>query len=120
MQSRKHYKIGVSAEIEKKKKNKNDTFSWKKVFFSTWLKKCFLLTVFLKSCALLKTLSLMFQQHAAVAIKQMHVEKQKIYETLRVVLNMAKGKRVFFVFVFSGFLMVLWFVFVCLVKLQKC
>ena len=45
-------KIVVSVEIAQ---TKNDTFFLKKVFL-TWVKKWVLLTVFLKSCVLLKTL----------------------------------------------------------------
>ena len=47
-------KIGVSAEIAKKK-NKNDTFFGEKVFLDM-VEKWVLLTVFLKSCVFLKTL----------------------------------------------------------------
>ena len=49
-------KIGVSAEIAKKK-TKMTPFLGKRCFL-TWLKKWVLLTVFLKSCVFLKTLFL--------------------------------------------------------------
>ena len=50
VQSRKHYKIGVSAEIAKK--NKNDTFFLKKVFFDMAEKVGFTNCVFEKLCFL--------------------------------------------------------------------
>ena len=82
-------KIGVSTEIAKK--NKNDTFFWKRVFL-TWLKKWVLLTVFLKSCVFLKTLFLLcFQQNTVFQKQELYVEKnRKFIKNCGLFLNMAK------------------------------
>ena len=96
-------------------KTKNDTFFSKKVFFLTRVKKWVLLTVFLKNCVFSEnTFFIVFSENTAVA-KKRYVEKQKIYEKLWVVFEHGKG-----VFLFVHALMLLWFVFVCLVKLQEC
>ena len=71
--------------------------------FLTWVKKWVLLTVFLKSCVLPKTLFLLcFQQNTAFQKQKLYVEqKQKIDEKLWVVFE--HGKMVFFGFVFLRF-----------------
>ena len=72
-------KIVVSAETAK---NQNDTIFLEKGAFLWWVKKWVLLTVFLKSCALLKTLFVLcFQQNTAVAVKKLYVAKTKIMKS---------------------------------------
>ena len=61
-------------------KTKNDTFFEKGVFL-TWVKNWVLLTVFLKSCVLLKTtMFIVLSAKHRSCNKKLYVEKQKIYE----------------------------------------
>ena len=72
---------------------------------------------FEKLCSPENTILIVFQQNTAVAVKKLYVENRKFMKTTGLFLNMAK--RCFLV-CFLGVLMFLWFVFVCLVKLQEC
>ena len=69
--------------------------------------------VFEKLCFLLKTLFLQrFQQNPAFQKQKLYDEKTENYEKLWVVFE--HGKKVFFGVCFFEVLMLLWFVFVCL------
>ena len=71
-------KIGVSAEIVKK--NKNDTFFWKRVFFDMVEKVGFTNCVFEKLCFPENTIFIVFSAKHSFSKTKMYVEKkQKIH-----------------------------------------
>ena len=73
-------KIGVSAEIAKKKNNKNDTFFWKRVFFDMVEKVGFTNCVFEKLCFPENTIFIVFSANTVFQKQKLYVEKQKFYE----------------------------------------
>ena len=113
-ETRKTIKIVVSAEIAQ---TKNDTFLEEGVFL-TWVKKWVLLIVFLKSYVLLKTLFYcVFRKHSSCNKKAVCWKNRKYMKIVGCFCTWQNG--VFWFVPFEVF-MVLWFLFVCLVKLQKC
>ena len=115
--------------VKTRQNNKNSGFSgncpkpkmtplfWKRVFFSMGEKVIFTNCVFAKLC---HSIFLCFQQNTAVAVKQMYVEKQKIYEKLWVGSEHVKTVFLFAFFQVSCFCVFVVLLFVCLVRLQKC
>ena len=116
VQSKKHYKIGVSAEIAKKAKM---TPFFGKRCFLTWLKKWVLLTVFLKSCVSWKHyFYIVFSKTQLFKNKNCMLNKnRKFMKNSGLLLNMAKWSFLgwfFEVLIFKGLFLV------CLALFQKC
>ena len=111
---KKNYKIVVSAEIAQ---NPKRHLFLKKVFFDMGEKVGFTNCVFEKLCSSENTIFIVFSAKHGSCNRNCMLKKQKIMKNCGLFLNMAKG--MFCLFIFQV-LMLLWFAFVRLVKLQKC
>ena len=107
--------IAVSAEIAP---NQWWYLFFEKRVFGMGGKSGFYWLCFEQLCSSENTIFIVFSAKPAVAVKKAVCwKKQKVYEKVLVVFE--HGKKVFSG-LFFGVLMFLWFVSVCLVKLQKC
>ena len=111
-------KIVVSAEVAQKQM----TLFLKKGVFDMGEKVSFTNCVFEKLCSSENTSFRVFSaKHSSCNIKAVCWKIQTIYEkNSGLFVSMAKSCFLFVLCLFFQALMLLWFVFVCLVKLQKC